>query len=234
LVEERWIDIGTIFTNAQGSGSTTVLVPQTAEEGAAKVRGDSASHAAQTGAVTVTVPLPPSLTLSALRVTVGQTVGITVAHFPAETTLSVSWRRPGGSTVDLGSLTTDATGAAGGALIVPATEGGPASQVTVSAPGGQSVSVTVEVAPRVAVTPGTVAPGQLVTVTLRGYGKGETVQIRWLVDGRWVPVGAVTTSNTGSASVIITVPIDAPSGPSAVRGDGPVFRQQTNAVTVEP
>jgi hypothetical protein len=234
LVEERWIEVGTLTTDVQGSGSMSVLAPLTAGEGAAKVRGDSTTHAAQTGAVTVIAPLPPSVTLSALRVSVGQTVGITVADFPAETTLSVSWRRPGGSTVALGSLATDAAGAAGGAFTVPATEGGPDSQVIVGAPGGVSVSMKMEVAPRIAVSPSTVTAGQAVTVSLRGYGKGEMVQIRWLVDGRWVPVGIVTTSNTGSASITITVPLDAPIGPSAVRGDGPVFRQQTNAVSVVP
>jgi len=71
-----------------------------------------------------------------------------------------------------------------------------------------------------------------VTVSLRGYGKTETVRIRWLVAGSWVTVATVTTSNTGSATVSVTVPATADAGPNAVRGDGTVFRQQTNAVIV--
>jgi hypothetical protein len=233
LIGSSWTQVGTITTNASGDGSTTVIVPVTAAEGTNKVRGDSPTHAAQTSAVTVSVPLPPSVRLDALRVTVGQVVGVSAEHFPANTALSLTWRRPGGSTVALSGITTDENGNATGIFSVPATEGGTGSQVTVSA-GSTSVSVTLEVAPRISVSPGTVSPGDAVTVTLRGYGKGETVRIRWLVNGSWVTVGTVTTSNTGSAVVTVTVPTSAAIGPNAVRGDGTVFRQQTNAVMVGP
>jgi hypothetical protein len=233
LIGSSWTQVGTITTNASGDGSTTVVVPAAAA-GTNKVRGDSPTHAAQTSAVTVSSPLPPSVELSDLRVTVGQPVNVTVAHFPANTSLTLTWKRPGGSTVALSGITTDETGAVSGTFSVPATEGGAGSQVTVSAPSGASVSVAIEVAPRISVSPTTVSRGQAVTVTLRGYGKGETVRIRWLVNGSWVTVGTVTTSNTGSAAMTVNVPANAASGRNSVRGDGTAFRQQTNAVTVVP
>jgi hypothetical protein len=234
LIGASWTQVGTITTNASGDGSTTVVVPSSAGEGTNKVRGDSPTHAAQTSAVTVSAPLPLSVELSDLRVTVGQPVGVSAEHFPPNAALTLTWRRPGGSTVALSGLTTDETGSATGSFTVPASEGGGGAQLIVSAPGGASVSVTLEVAPRISVSPGSVSRGQAVTVTLRGYGKGETVRIRWLVNGSWVTVGTVTASNTGSASVTVTVPANADLGQNSVRGDGTVFRQQTNAVTVVP
>lgn len=91
-----------------------------------------------------------------------------------------------------------------------------------------------EVAPRIKVIPAEVSAGQTVEVSLRGFGKGETVRIRWLVDGVWVQIATVTTSNTGSANLTVTVPADVDPGANKVRGDGPQFRAQTNAVTVVP
>jgi hypothetical protein len=234
LLGSRWTDVGTITTNASGDGSTIVVVPSTATVGTNKVRGDSPTHAAQTSAVTVSAPRSPSVALSDARVTVNQRVGLTATDFPANTTLSLTWTRPGGSIIALGEITTDEAGAASGSIAVPATEGGTGSQITVRAGDGTSVTVSIEVAPRIKVTPGTVSPGQTVDVSLRGYAAGETVRIRWLVNGSWITVTTVTTSNTGSANVNVTVPGNADLGQNSVRGDGTAFRQQTNAVTVVP
>jgi hypothetical protein len=164
---------------------------------------------------------------------VGSTVSYTAQHFPANAALTISWKRPGGSIVSLGTTTTDGVGAASGSFTVPATEGGAGSAVIVTA-GGVNVTTTVEIAARIAVIPGTVSRGQTVTVSLTGYGKHETVRIRWLVNGSWITVATVETSNTGSASISVTVPASATTGPNSVRGDGTAFRQQTNAVTVAP
>ncbi|MCB1133104.1 MAG: hypothetical protein KDN05_18430 [Verrucomicrobiae bacterium] len=54
------------------------------------------------------------------------------------------------------------------------------------------------------------------------------------MNGSWVTIATVVTSNTGSANVDVTVPANASLGENSVRGDGTEFRQQTNAVTVEP
>ena len=53
-----------------------------------------------------------------------------------------------------------------------------------------------------------------------------------MVNGSYVEVAQVTTSNTGSANVNVTIPAGAQPGNNTVRGDGTTFRAQTNAAVV--
>jgi hypothetical protein len=232
LLGSTWTPVGNITTDEDGSGETQVNVPTTAAAGENKVRADSDTAAAQSRAVNVTIPEPASASLAPTRGTVNSTVSFTLANFTPDSTVTAVWRRPGGSTVDVGSVTAGDDGSATGTLVVPATNGG-ANTVTFSN-GTQSVVTQFEVAPRIKVIPGTVSPGDTVEVSLRGYAKGESVRIRWLVNGSWITVATVTTSNTGSANTSVVVPANAAPGQNSVRGDGTVFRQQTNAVTVDP
>ena len=232
-IGSSWVAVGTVTTDATGAGATTVTVPSNVAAGANSVRGDGATKAQQTNAVTVTIPGPPSVTLSTTRATVNSTITFDAANFAPNSSIAISWKRPGGSVVDLGSAAVGADGTATGAIVVPASEGGDGNRVIFTGSNG-TVVVVFDVAPRIKVTPGTVSPGDSVDVSLRGYAKKETVQIRWKVNGVWVTVATVTTSNTGSANVTVQVPANANAGQNSVRGDGTVFRQQTNAVTVEP
>jgi len=59
------------------------------------------------------------------------------------------------------------------------------------------------------------------------------VRIRWKVGTTYEQLAIVETTNTGSANVNVTVPADANSGLNSVRGDGTIFRQQTNKAVVE-
>lgn len=230
-IGSTWTLVGSITTDASGAGSTTINVPANAAAGANSVRGDGATLAQQTNAVIVTIPGPPSVELSTTRGVVNSGVGYAIENFPPSSPVTVTWRRPGGSTAVVGSTTTDGDGVAEGSIVVPGTNGGTGNTIIFSS-GGTSVSITFDVAPRIKVIPSTVSAGETVEVSLRGYAKGESVRIRWLVNGSWVTVATVTTSNTGSANVNVTVPANAPDGSTSVRGDGTVFRQQTNAVTV--
>lgn len=230
----KWVQVGTITTNASGAGSTTVFVPADAAAGANSVRADGPDKAQQTNAVNV-VPQqgPVAVELSATRGSVGGAVDFTATNFTPNSELSITWRRPGGSTVRFNSITVGNAGDIGGTLPIPATEGGPGSRITFSSTRG-SVTIPFEVAPRIQLTPGTVSAGDSVTVTLTGYGKKEAVRIRWKVNGAWVTLATVTTNNTGGATVTVQVPANANAGQNSVRGDGTVHRQQTNAVTVVP
>jgi hypothetical protein len=110
-------------------------------------------------------------------------------------------------------------------------------QVIRFAAGNVSRTEVFEVAPRVKVIyPGPSAQrGQLVEISLRGYGPHETVRIRWQ-DGDgigWRQIATVVTSSTGSANTTLPVPSFARNGVQSVRGDGPLFRQQTNVVTIQ-
>jgi hypothetical protein len=232
-VGSSWVQVGTLTTNESGAGTTAVTVPANVAAGLNSVRADGTNAAQQTNGVMVTVPGPAAVDLSVTRATVNTTVSFEAENFPPNSTIAITWRRPGGSTVSAGTATTDNSGAAEGTFKVPATEGGTGNRVIFTS-GGTTVSITFEVAPRIKVTPASVAPGQTVDVSLRGYAKGESVRVRWLVNGSWITVATVTTSNTGSANVSVTVPANANAGQNSVRGDGTVNRQQTNAVTVTP
>jgi hypothetical protein len=88
------------------------------------------------------------------------------------------------------------------------------------------------VVPRIKMIPNEAERGELVKISLRGFAKKESVRIRWLRDGKWVEIGWVTTSNTGSGELWIPVPVWVPDGINSVRGDGSGARAQTNAVTI--
>jgi hypothetical protein len=232
-VNGSWVQVGTFTTDGTGAGSTAVTVPANAAAGLNSVRADSATKAQQTNAVTVTVPGPVAVELSTTRAIVGSTITFDASNFGSNASIAITWKRPGGSSVNLGPVTAGSDGSATGSFTVPATEGGTGSRVVFSSTRG-TVTINFEVAPRIQVTPGTVSAGDSVSVSLRGYGKKEVVRIRWKVNGSWVTVATVTTSNTGSANVTVQVPANANVGQNSVRGDGTVFRQQTNAVTVVP
>lgn len=232
LVGSKWTEIGTITTATDGSGASQLAVPARASAGANKVRGDSSTHAAQTGAVTISIPEPASAVLSTGRGIVNSVVSFTLANFAPNSTVSVTWKRPGGSIAPMGNVTITNTGLGAGSLPVPGTTAG-TNTITFSN-GISNVSVTYVVVPRILVTPSVVSAGSTVNVSLRGYGKNETVRIRWKVGNVWVVVATVKTSNTGSANFTVTVPANAAAGANSVRGDGTINRQQTNAVTVIP
>jgi murein DD-endopeptidase MepM/ murein hydrolase activator NlpD len=180
-----------------------------------------------------TATAPASASVSPTRTTVNSWITYTLRGYPANSTVQITWRRLSGSTIDIGTGRTDGSGNATGRFRVPATPGGPNQQITFAA-GGTSKTVKFEVAPRIKVNTNPGVRGQQVDVSLRGYSKQESVRIRWKQpDGSWVELARVTTSNTGSANVWVTVPSWAPDGNNSVRGDGAVFRQQTNVVRIQ-
>ena len=136
-----------------------------AAAGANSVRGDGTAFAAQTNAVTVVVPATPAVSIEPTRGTVNTGVDYTVSAFPANTAGTITWRRTSGSTIDVGTFQTDASGNASGSFPVPATPGG-AGQVVTFAAGTVSKTATYEVAPRIKVGAGPV--GGTVGVSLRG------------------------------------------------------------------
>lgn len=89
------------------------------------------------------------------------------------------------------------------------------------------------VKPRIKITPNPAVRGSIVDVSLRGFGKQEIVQIRWQKGTGWQTVATVTTSNTGSANVAVTVPTFVPDGLTKVRADGATSAAQTNALQVQ-
>jgi len=186
------------------------------------------------GSATGADPAPQgTVTLSSTSAAVNATVTYAIEAFPADSDVTVTWQRPGGSTLIVGRVMTDNVGSASGSFKVPATEGGNHNRVIFAA-GAAGVTLPFQVTPRIKVIPAEVSAGDEVDASLRGFVKGESVEIRWLVDGVWVPIATVSVSNTGSANLTVTVPANAGEGLNSVRGDGVWLRAQTNAVTVVP
>ena len=171
-------------------------------------------------------PEPPSAFISTPRGTVNTRASYTLANFPLNATLAIIWDGR-----QIGTTTTGPDGTLRASFTVPAT---PLGYHTVTWKAGTwSASATYEVVPRIKVIPSSVSRGQQVDISLRGFAKKEVVRIRWKRGGSWIQLGTVLTSNTGSANVFVTVPAWAADGAHSVRGDGPIGRAQTNAVTVQ-
>lgn len=177
-------------------------------------------------------PGEPQVTINRNRTTVNTPVKFTITGFAANQDVVIRWRRLTGTVFDVLTVRTDANGNANGQFRVPATPGGPGQEVRF-VQGAISKTLAFEVVARIKVTPDPAQRGQTVDVSLRGYARGETVRIRWLKNGVFVQLATVKTSNTGSANVAVVVPSWAADGEHSVRGDGSVFRQQTNVVTIE-
>lgn len=169
---------------------------------------------------------PLAVTLNKTRGTVNIWLGVTVTGFSPGQQIDIQWKG-----VTKAQTTANENGSAYVRMRVPAA---PLGDYTVRAvSGSRSASATFTIAPRVKVIPGSASRGETVDVSLRGFGKKETVRIRWIRDGRYVDLITVLTSNTGSANVDVEVPSWVPDGPTKVRGDGPIARAQTNAFVVD-
>jgi hypothetical protein len=186
---------------------------------------------ATNGAPTPT-PNTSAVSISPTRATVNSNITYQINGFPANAPVAITWRRLSGTTIDIATVQTNGSGSASGRFKVPATPGGPGQQITFKS-GSVSKTVLFEVAPRIKVNTDPAIRGEPADVSLRGYGKKETVRIRWLNGSTWIEVARVVTSNTGSANIQVIVPDWAPTGLNSVRGDGTMNRQQTNAVNVQ-
>lgn len=168
------------------------------------------------------------ISLDRTRSTVNVTLNVAISGFPANANVTVAF--VGTTYASSNTVTTNGNGVANAPLVIPAT---PLGNYTIRATSGSTVANTpFEVAPRIKVTPTTGDPGDTVGVSLRGFGKRESVRIRWKVGSSYVTLTTVTTSNSGSSNVNVQVPNNAPGGPTSVRGDGTVARAQTNLFTV--
>jgi hypothetical protein len=237
-IDGAWVPVGTATTSATGSiTGLTVMVPSDANAGPNTIRVDGVIDQ-QSNALTI---ISPAVSVSPVRGTVGATINYTLSEFPPDGTVSISWRRLSGAVIAMGSVQTDATGAAVGQIDVPATEGGAGQQIIFTS-GSASAIAAFEVAPRIRIVPTTASPGDTVSLNLRGFKANDPLTVYWLnADAIFVPVATVTTSGTGSVTGLeIMVPALAPNGPNKIRVDG-VIDQQSSAlsvlapsVTVEP
>jgi hypothetical protein len=174
----------------------------------------------------------PAASISPTRGTVNTWVNYQLSGFPANAIVEIRWRRTSGSLINLGSVSVNSAGARSGRIRVPATPGGNDQQIRFYT-GSLRATAYYDVAPRIKATPSAASRGATINISLRGFGKKETVRIRWKRGSSWVELTRVVASNTGSANVNLRVPTWAPDGRTSIRGDGSSFRAQTNAFTVD-
>lgn len=191
----------------------------------------SARCSAEPTPTATSVPVVPVAGVSPARVTVNSWVSFQISNFPPNATVSITWKRVSGGTINVGSTTTDSAGHAAGTFRAPATPGGKSQLITFTS-GAVSKSASIEVIARIKITPDPASRGQSVAVSLRGYAAREVISIRWKRGSGYVQVGTATASGTGSANITVTVPSWATDGDHVVRGDGTSLRAQTNSVTV--
>jgi hypothetical protein len=231
-VGTSWVNLGTTRTSSTGSVTNfPITVPLNADTGIIRVQGTLSQ---QSNAVTL---IAPTVSISPERTTVNNWITFEISQFPANSPVQITWVRLTGSTIDIEPdepAHTDATGAVTGRFRVPATPGGPGQQIIFSS-GNVSKTVRFDVAPRVKVTPAPAERGEEINISLRGFARGEAIRIRWRMvnTGPWIELATGTTSNTGSANIVLPVPAYAADGTYQLRAETASFNQQTNVVEIE-
>jgi hypothetical protein len=170
--------------------------------------------------------LPPFTTASATTGTVNSTLTFLLHRYPINVPVPITW-----DGAPMGTVMTNLEAQGPGSLKIPAAPKG--NHTLRFKYGHWDSTVIFTIKPRIKIIPNTVARDQTVNVSLRGFAKQEVVRIRWKQGSSWVQIATVTTSNTGSANVNVSVPSFAVIGANSVRGDGNKgAAAQTNAVTV--
>ncbi|MFB9071572.1 choice-of-anchor G family protein [Citricoccus parietis] len=213
---------GTATTGASdenGDFTTTITVPQGTEPGAFEVEGVS-GDVAETAPLTVEDAVeagPADLSVSPGTVAPGEDVTVDGSGYPPSAEVDVQLLDPAGAPVPgtATTVTSDENGDFTTTITVPeGTEPGAFEVEGVSGDVAETAPLTVESADEVgpadlSVSPGTVAPGEDVTVDGSGYPPNAEVEVQ-LLDPEGNPVpgteSAVTTDENGDFETTITVP----------------------------
>ena len=175
------------------------------------VVNDSEIGSGQSGAVA---------TLGVLYGSVGDAIPYTLTGFPANSSVGISWQRPGGSVVDLPPITTGADGSASSNLIVPPTTIGSGNTIRFTV-GSIVRSSPFEIDPRLSVTPDTGRDRGASHRQHPGFGKKAAIDITY-VDAKTytrTKLGTITTSNTGGGSANFSIPSGLAPGPGSVEAN---------------
>ncbi len=161
---------------------------------------------------------PASCTLSPTSGPVGTAVKVTCSNFQAGEWVRIYWDST--ATTQRTLFLASSTGTGSATFVVPDATAGAHQVIAQGATSAQQASqnYTVDSSLTLSSTSGKV--GAFVTVTLKGYGAGETVNLTW--DG--APLKSVTTSTTGTASTWFTAP-EAVTGNHTVTGTSVTSRE---------
>lgn len=167
----------------------------------------TASGGARVGASAV---LTPALNLSLTTGKVGTSTIAGVTGFKANEAVTIRWYN-GTTIVEVKTGTADSAGAAQLKFRVPAALKG-AHKVEAKGSTSQATA-TYTVVPRVALSTYAAPAGTTLTVSLRGFGPREALELRWYEGSRFTVMARVTTTSaTGSANTTFVVPRNASAG----------------------
>ncbi|HEY7034349.1 MAG TPA: hypothetical protein VH482_23635 [Thermomicrobiales bacterium] len=187
--------VATSRTSAGGDGSVSFKAP-VAKRGAHTV-------AATMGAVTdsATFRIVPKISLSRSSSLVGQQINATLRGFGRGESVALAFDSASKTLV---SVRTSSVGSASGTFVVPVATGGNHNVLGIGGTGSRT-QATLFIKPSAWVSPTSGPPGTNIRVHLRGYAKGELVEIQLRGGGGSQSEGIVTASSTGSVNVTITL-----------------------------
>ncbi len=159
-------------------------------------------------------PDPAEIALSRYRGSVATSFTVFLSHFPPNASVAIQWDGTKRATI-----VTDGSGQGSGDVQIPPSVKGMHTVRAVA--GSVSAETQFEVIPRVHLSPREGQIGSRVTVTARGYGANETIEIQWPQGEDWVTIKTRDTGSTGSMRTLITVPDFAVPGKAYVRGLSP-------------
>ncbi len=172
-------------------------------------------------------PEPAEITLSRYRGSVATSFTVYLSHFPPNAAVAIQWDGTKRATI-----TTNGSGSGSGDVVIPPSVKGMHTVRAVA--GSVSASTQFEVIPRVHLSPREGQIGDRVTVTARGYGANETIELQWPQGDSWVTIKTRDTGSTGSMRTLITVPDFAVPGKAYVRGVSPTGDHKAAFTVIAP
>jgi hypothetical protein len=221
---------GSVVTAPDGSGTITIVVPQTVRGAhALTATGDQGTTLTSTVNVTAAIKLPSAYT------TVDGTLTIALTGFSANEDVTVNWFTTTSTSQEVAVVTVDETGAGTFGIVAPESTQGTHKVQALSASSGPSVFAYAMIQPSVVITPASGPSGTEVTAVARGFRANETVMIRWYrTSTSYTALTSATASDAGTASITFTVPVNQTLGNHKVVAYGSTGHGQGTAwFTVE-
>jgi subtilisin family serine protease len=211
--------VNTTTTNAKGSAFAFFIVPaSTAGTHTITATGQASGASASTS-----FTIGPALSLIPSTGTVGSSVKATAKGFSAGNVLVVTF-----DGANVGQATVDGSGNAVVTFNVPEKAKGVWAVKAASTQSVETATVNHTVRERLVASTSYGPFGTSVTLTMTGYGAGETIDVQWFEGATPTTIATTTASANGSASVTFAVP-EASAGVHKVSANGTSSGAQSTA-----
>jgi hypothetical protein len=197
------VALKTVTMSVNGGGNAYLTVPE-ASAGPHDVQAKgSASGASATASFTVV----PSVALSMTSGKPGTSSTATLKGYSPGETVTLAWHDTASATTTLGTVTVNALGTGKLTFVAPDAAKGVHALDATGALGNQA-SASFTILHSLTMTPTSGQVGAPVTLTLRGYGANEVVELRWYegTSGASSLVGSVAVGADGRATLTVNIP----------------------------